>query len=64
MKPSVIIAAFNAADTIGQQLESLTTQRWSETWEVIVANNRSTDTTVKIDNGFRGRVPNLCAFLN
>ena len=59
MKLSVIIAAFNAAGTIDQQLESLATQRWSETWEVIVVNNRSTDNTVKIANGFRGRVPNL-----
>lgn len=59
MKLSVIIAAFNAAGTIDQQLESLATQRWSETWEVIVVNNRSTDNTVKIVSGFQGRVPNL-----
>src|SRR4030066_1864890 len=60
MKLSVIIPAFNAAGTIAQQLESLATQRWSEPWEVIVANNRSTDNTVEIVNSFRGRIPNLC----
>jgi glycosyltransferase involved in cell wall biosynthesis len=43
---SVIIASYNAADTLGDQLEALTSQAWPVGGEIIVADNRSTDDTV------------------
>jgi GT2 family glycosyltransferase len=59
MKLSVIISAHNEAHLIGQQLEALSAQKWSEPWELIVVNNRSTDATVKVAETFRDRIPNL-----
>lgn len=56
---SVVIAAYNAADTIGEQLEALARQRWSEPWEVIVINNRSSDHTVQVVRGFSGAIHDL-----
>jgi GT2 family glycosyltransferase len=56
---SVIIAAHNAAPTIGQQLEALAVQKWSRPWELIVVDNRSTDNTVEIVSSFAGRIAAL-----
>lgn len=58
-KLSVIIPCFNAADTIGIQLEALASQRWSESWEVIVSDNGCTDNTIGIVNQYKGRFTNL-----
>ena len=43
---SVVIPAHNAAKTIGAQLAALGRQEWDGTWEVLVADNNSTDDTV------------------
>ncbi|MBS0169819.1 MAG: glycosyltransferase family 2 protein [Nitrospira sp.] len=43
MKLSVIIPCRNAAHTIGQTLTALAEQSWPGDWEVIVADNGSTD---------------------
>jgi glycosyltransferase involved in cell wall biosynthesis len=56
---SVIIPCYNAAGTIGEQLESLARQDWLQTWEVLVVDNRSTDRSREIATEFRGRLPNL-----
>lgn len=56
---SVIIAAYNAGATIGEQLEALAQQQWREPWEVLVVNNRSTDDTVEVARRFGGSVSNL-----
>jgi glycosyltransferase involved in cell wall biosynthesis len=45
MKLSVIIPCYNADSTIATQIEALASQYWSEAWEVIVADNGSTDET-------------------
>ncbi len=45
---SVVMPAFNAASTIGAQLDALQKQHWDSSWEVIVADNGSTDTTAAI----------------
>lgn len=53
MKPlSVIIASYNAADTLGAQLHALTTQDWPAGGEIIVADNRSTDSTAELVSSF------------
>jgi glycosyltransferase involved in cell wall biosynthesis len=59
MKLSVIIPCFNVADTIATQLEALANQRWSESWEVIVSDNGSTDGSMGIVKKYEGRLPHL-----
>ena len=48
MKLSVVIPCFNAASTIAAQLEALSKQQCSDTWEIIIADNGSTDETLNI----------------
>lgn len=45
---SVIIPTFNNENTIGQQLEALYDQTYSGSWEVIVADNGSSDRTKEV----------------
>jgi len=59
IKLSVIIPCYNAAKTISVQLEALANQQWSEPWEVIVADNGSTDESVNIVERYKQRLPNL-----
>jgi glycosyltransferase involved in cell wall biosynthesis len=59
MKLSVVIPCLNAADTIATQLEAVANQKWSETWEVIVSDNGSTDNTLSIVKEFSDRIFNL-----
>lgn len=59
MKLSVVIPCFNAADTIAVQLEALANQNWSEAWEVIIADNGSTDETLTIVERYKEKLPNL-----
>ena len=42
---SVVIAAYDAADTLGEQLDALVDQEWSGGWEIVVVDNASTDAT-------------------
>ena len=44
---------------LGVQLDALAKQQWSEPWEVIVADNGSTDRSPAIVEGYQGRLPNL-----
>lgn len=59
MKISIIIPCLNAAETIGVQLEALATQQWLQPWEVIIADNGSTDNTVSIIKEYQTRLRNL-----
>jgi len=56
---SVVIPCYNAEHTIGDQLEALARQTSPESWEIIVANNRSTDGSVAVINRFRKHMHNL-----
>ena len=56
---SVIMSARNAAATIAQQLEALTHQTYSGVWELIVADNGSTDATAEIARGWAQSIPRI-----
>ena len=56
---SVVIPALNAADTIEDQLEALAHQRFEGAFEVIVADNGSTDRTRALVESWHGRLPAL-----
>ena len=59
MKLSVVIPCYNAADTISEQLDALSQQRWNEPWEIVVADNRCTDNSMAIVRQYYGKIPNL-----
>jgi GT2 family glycosyltransferase len=59
MRISVVIPCFNAASTLGYQLEALRKQSWHEAWEVIVADNGSTDTSIDVVRKYQQVMPNL-----
>lgn len=59
MKLSVVIPCHNSAATLGFLLESLAVQSWSEPWEVVIVDNRSSDDLVAVAERFRPRLPNL-----
>ena len=48
---SIVIPAFNAETTLGEQLSALRAQEWTGSWEVIVVDNGSTDRTVAVFEG-------------
>jgi glycosyltransferase involved in cell wall biosynthesis len=59
MQLSVVIPCLNAAGTIGVQLDALANQQWEKPWEIIVADNGSTDDSRTIAESYRDRLPNL-----
>jgi glycosyltransferase involved in cell wall biosynthesis len=59
MKLSVVIPCLNAAATIGAQLDALVNQHWDQPWEIVVADNGSTDESPKIVESYKDRLPNL-----
>jgi glycosyltransferase involved in cell wall biosynthesis len=56
---SVIIPAYNAASTLGQQLEALKAQTYQGDWEIIVVDNGSTDDTVELVRRYQAQLPHL-----
>jgi glycosyltransferase involved in cell wall biosynthesis len=56
---SVIMPVFDAADTIGVQLEALANQTATEAWELIVVDNGCTDGSMRIVETYRDRIPHL-----
>jgi glycosyltransferase involved in cell wall biosynthesis len=45
---SVVIRCYNSAETLGETLEALLAQDWSRPWEVVLADNGSTDDSIGI----------------
>ena len=58
-KLSVVLACKDAAETIATQLDAFARQEWSEPWELIVADNGSTDGTLEVVRRYEDRIPNL-----
>ncbi len=56
---SVVIPAFNAAETIGAQLEALAAQDYPGSWEILVSDNGSTDATTQIVAEWAARCPRI-----
>jgi glycosyltransferase involved in cell wall biosynthesis len=56
---SVVIACYNAAAWIAEQLEALGRQRFDRPWEIIVVDNGSSDESAAIVDQFATRVPGL-----
>lgn len=59
MKINVIIPCLNAADTIGDTLDALIEQSWPADWEVIIADNGSTDALGPVVAPFKTKIPSL-----
>jgi len=56
---SVVVPAYNEGRTIGENLQALAEQTFRGDWEVIVADNGSTDDTREIVRRFMQRFPRL-----
>ncbi len=61
LRLSVIIPCLNAEATLGEQLEALAVQQWPGWWEVIVADNGSSDGSLAVVELFAQRLPRLRA---
>jgi glycosyltransferase involved in cell wall biosynthesis len=59
MELSVVIPCYNAAEHIGAQLSALSRQLCQRSWEVVVADNGSTDATIEVVNQYQQVLPNL-----
>lgn len=53
---SVVIPCRNAAETLGEQLESLARQHWKRPWEVVVVDNGSSDDTAEVASRYVDRL--------
>ncbi|HEX4954581.1 MAG TPA: glycosyltransferase family 2 protein [Thermoanaerobaculia bacterium] len=56
---SVVVPCFQAAETLPRQLDALTRQSWPGGWEVILADNGSTDGSPELAERWRDRLPGL-----
>ncbi|HKN94502.1 MAG TPA: glycosyltransferase [Thermoleophilaceae bacterium] len=56
---SVVIPTYNAEPHLGALLDSLAAQTWDGAWEVVVADNGSSDRTLEVAESYRDRVPGL-----
>ena len=54
-----MIACFNGGRTLAAQLDALARQKWRYAWEIIVADNKSTDNSRQIVESFKAKLPNL-----
>ncbi len=59
MQLSVIIPCRNAAATITTQLDAFTRQQWSQPWELLLADNGSSDDTLAIAANYQQWLPRL-----
>jgi glycosyltransferase involved in cell wall biosynthesis len=56
---SVVMPVLNGEAHLGDQLASLAAQTYDGDWELVVVDNRCTDRSIEIVNGWRDRLPAL-----
>lgn len=56
---SVIMPVYNAAATLGQQLNALKAQVFDGSWEIVAVDNRSTDDSVTVIRQYQEQMPHL-----
>ncbi len=56
---SIIIPVRNGETTLGEQLEALAAQEYAGEWEIVIANNNSTDQTVTLVAWYQQHMPHL-----
>jgi GT2 family glycosyltransferase len=56
---SIVIPCRNGARDLPNQLAALADQQWEGAWEVVIADNGSTDATRDVAESFRARLPAL-----
>ena len=59
MKISIVMACYNAEETLEPQLRALINQSWNQPWEIIIADNRCTDNSMAIVKEYQKKAPNL-----
>lgn len=59
MQLSVVIPCYNGEETLGEQLEALSSQSWEGSWEVVLADNGSTDGSRQVAEAYRDRLPGM-----
>jgi len=59
-KFSIVVPAYNAADTLPQTLDAILAQRFDE-WECVVVDDGSTDATLNIARGYAAKDPRVRA---
>ena len=59
MRLSVVIPCLNSADQLPVQLWALAREKWQGWWEVVIADNGSTDGTREVAERFKDRLPRL-----
>lgn len=56
---SIIVPCYNAAKYFHETLDAIFAQEWDQPWEVVIADNRSTDHSREIAEDYAKRYPNL-----
>ncbi|MDN4481744.1 glycosyltransferase [Demequina muriae] len=56
---SVVIPCFDSAQSLPRQLGALAAQEWDGAWEVVIADNGSTDATADVARSWSDRLPAL-----
>lgn len=59
MTLSIVIPCHNDAHTLEETLRALTEQSWPVSWEVIVADNGSTDNVTEVTAQYETRIPSI-----
>ena len=59
IKLSVIVPFYNAEETLALELDALVGQSWSQPWEIVLVDNRSTDRSREIAESYLSKLNNL-----